>query len=680
MEFDNVMLMEEKMKAKDNKSGIFNYIDYLFFISVLMLSIFELFRNRFIGTVGVVLSVFIIAAYTYKKKIEKKEWIDRLHNVEFDVDNIIKKAVKNNPLPICILELDGTIFWSNNAFDEMVSSDEESSISKNIEDFIEDFTIRKVLDEKKILEDEVVFKERDYVIRYCFSKTMDESTGSVDYRVLIYWIDRTDYINMKNKFENGKEAIMFIEIDGYEDVIKSTPEENRSLMAMDIDKLLTNLESESNGLLQKLSNDKYIIFMKKEHLESLERSKFSILDKAREINHGNSLPVTLSIGVGVDGESVEQTGEFASGAFDMVLGRGGDQVALRNQEGFNFYGGKSKGFERKTKVKSRLIGFALRELINQSETILIMGHHYPDMDAIGAAVGVYDICKSYGKQAHIVLDSVNEAVEIFVDRIKDDAYYSGMFVGHEKAIDICNKNTLVVVVDTHRPSYTECEELLNISKRVVVIDHHRRGVEYIQDTVLLFHEIYVSSTCEMVTELIQYTEHDIKINKLTAEGLLGGIYLDTKNFEFKTGVRTFEAASFLRNMGADTLSVKKFFNSYAEDFLVKAEIIQRTEILDEKICISYSKEEIDNINIVIAKAADELLNIKKIEASFVLGMKGDTVFISARSLGDINVHVLMEKIGGGGHIDIAGAQMKDVSLSQAYNMVKDIIEDYLKEE
>ena len=265
-------------------------------------------------------------------------------------------------------------------------------------------------------------------------------------------------------------------------------------------------------------------------------------------------------------------------------------------------------------------------------------------------------------------------------RIKEDKYFEDIFIGHERAIDMCKKKTLVVVVDTHRPSYTERQKLLSLSNRVVVIDHHRRGVEYINDSILLFHEIYVSSTCEMVTELIQYTDFDINIHKLTAEGLLGGIYLDTKNFEFKTGVRTFEAASYLRNLGAETLSVKKFFNSYAEDFLVKAEIIQRTEIVKERICISYARAEIDNINIVIAKAADELLNIKNIEASFVLGMKGDTVFISARSLGDVNVHILMEKIGGGGHIDIAGAQLKDVSLSQAYNMVKDIIEEYLEEE
>ena len=388
----------------------------------------------------------------------------------------------------------------------------------------------------------------------------------------------------------------------------------------------------------------------------------------------------MSIGVGRGGDTIEKTGEFASGAMDMALGRGGDQVAVRDKEGFNFYGGKSKGYERKTKVKSRLIGLALKEIINQSNKILIMGHHYPDMDAMGAAVGVYDICKSFGKKANIVLNDVTEAVEIFVERVKEDDYYQDIFISHGKAIDMCDENTLVIVVDTHRPSYTECSKLLDISKRIVLIDHHRRGVEYINDTVLLFHEIYVSSTCEMVTELIQYIDADININKLTAEGLLGGIYLDTKNFEFKTGVRTFEAASFLRNMGADTLAVKKFFNSHAEDFLVKAEIIQRTEIIDNKICISYSNEQIDNINIVIAKAADELLNIKKIEASFVLGMKGDVVFVSARSIGDINVHVLMEKIGGGGHLDIAGAQLKDVSLSQAYNMVKEIITDYLEEE
>lgn len=669
------------MSDKNRKYCASSYLNEISFVIILILSLYAIFKSRFVGTIGI-LACIILVLFNYRvKEASEEKFRKKIKDISFDLDKITKTTMLMNPIPLSVVELDGKIFWSNIEFDKMVGIDaEESSIGNKIEDLVGDITLRKVLDEKKVMEDEYEFNNRKYILKYCFAKSDYETDGSAEYKAIVYWIDKTDYENLELKYENSREVVMNIEIDGYEDVLKSTPEENRPIITMDIEKLLSNLETDTQGLMRKTGTDKYVLFMRKKALKELEKTKFSILDKAREIDYGNSLPVSLSIGVGYDGDTVEQTGEFASGAIDMALGRGGDQVAIKNKDGFNFYGGKSKGFERKTKVKSRLIGLALRELINQSDKIIIMGHKYPDMDAMGAAVGVFDICKSYGKIANIVLEGVNEAVEMFVNRIHEEKYYNGMFISHEKAIDMCDKDTLIVVVDTHRPSYTECPELLDISKRLVVIDHHRRGVEYISDTVLLFHEIYVSSTCEMVTELIQYTDYDIKINKLTAEGLLGGIYLDTKNFEFKTGVRTFEAASYLRNVGADTLAVKKFFNSYAEDFVVKAEVIQRTEIIDDRICLSYARQELENINIVIAKAADELLNIKNIEASFVLGMKGDTVFVSARSLGNVNVHVLMEKIGGGGHIDIAGAQIRDVSLSQAYDMVKDVIEEYLEEE
>ena len=666
------------MKNKKEKKYVSDYLEYICFLVMLALCLYVLLKNILLGLAAIIVTVAIIYVWSRNKRLESDSWREEVKSLTMTCDKMTRTSIANIPVPVCFIELNGRIIWANKKFEEMVS--DKYPIDKELEDYVGDITLRKILDETKVIEDEYSFNDRDYRIVYYFNKKNDIQDGSVDYMAVIYWFDITDLKNLNKELENNREVVLNIQVDGYEEVMKSTPEENRPIIAMDIERLLTSLQDETKGLLTKVTNDKYLLFTNEESLNELEKSKFSVLEKAREIEHGNSLPVTMSIGVGRGGDTIEKTGEFASGAMDMALGRGGDQVAVRDKEGFNFYGGKSKGYERKTKVKSRLIGLALKEIINQSNKILIMGHHYPDMDAMGAAVGVYDICKSFGKKANIVLNDVTEAVEIFVERVKEDDYYQDIFISHDKAIDMCDENTLVIVVDTHRPSYTECSKLLDISKRIVLIDHHRRGVEYINDTVLLFHEIYVSSTCEMVTELIQYIDADININKLTAEGLLGGIYLDTKNFEFKTGVRTFEAASFLRNMGADTIAVKKFFNSHAEDFLVKAEIIQRTEIIDNKICISYSNEQIDNINIVIAKAADELLNIKKIEASFVLGMKGDVVFVSARSIGDINVHVLMEKIGGGGHLDIAGAQLKDVSLSQAYNMVKEIITDYLEEE
>lgn len=672
------------MRYKDKNYYPSNYIKEISFVIILLLSLFLIFKNKILGIIGISI-FFLLVVYDYKmKKVEEERLNERIKDIGFDLDRILKKNMISNPIPICTIELDGSIFWTNKKFEDMINNsldeDEKGNnlIGRNIGDILEGFSIRKVLDENKVIESEFSFNGRHYNIIYHFLKSEDKH-GKIDYKALIYWLDNTDYEDLKKIYDDNREAVMIIEIDGYEDVLKSAPEENRPMITMDIQKLLSTLESDSEGMMCKMSSGKYLLFLRKAYVEILEKNKFSILDKAREINHGNSLPVSLSIGIGYNGDTISQTGEFASGALDMVLGRGGDQVAIKSNESFEFYGGKSKGFERKTKVKSRLIGLALKELINQSDKIIIMGHKYPDMDAMGAAVGVYDICKSYGKNANIVFDNINEAVEIFAKRVKEDPYYESMYINHEEAINMCDENTLVIVVDTHRPSYTECGKLLSISKRVVVIDHHRRGIEYIKDTVLLFHEIYVSSTCEMVTELIQYTDFDIKINKLTAEGLLGGIYLDTKNFEFKTGVRTFEAASYLRSIGADTLSVKKFFNSYAQDFLVKAQIIQKTEIIDSRICLSYADKELDNINVVIAKAADELLNIKNIEASFVLGKKGDTIFVSARSLGSLNVHILMEKIGGGGHIDIAGAQLTGMSLDEGYEVVKKVIQDYLKE-
>lgn len=690
------------MIGRGDEQSIFDYYEPFAVLVLLILTVFIFVKSILYGVISLILVLTVVALYTQAKRRKEYVWSKRIQDVSFYFDRLARKALKEIPIPVCVLELDGRVYWANQAFNCMVfgcnqlDAIKKDVIGKDIVELVGDISFRKVLNEKKVIEERFTYKDKKYNIRYCFTKLDKNTTKEVkkshidkldalqdereDYRLIMYWMDNTEVEDMKKLYEDSREVVMIIEVDGYEDVLKSTSEENRPLLSIGIQKILSNFEMETHGLMKKLQSGKYILFMRKSAYDEVEKNKFSILEKARNIDCGNSLPVSFSIGVGLDGDSIEETGEFASGAIDMALGRGGDQIAIRNRDGFSFYGGKSKGFERKTKVRSRLIGLALKEIINQSEKILIMGHKYPDMDSMGAAVGVYDMCRFYNKNARVVLDKPNEAVENFVDRLSEEKYFENMFISHERAIDICDKDTLLVIVDTHRPSYTECRELLDISKKVVVIDHHRRSVEFVQDTILLFHEIYVSSSCEMVTELIQYTESDMKIHKLTAEGLLGGIYLDTKNFEFKTGVKTFEAASYLRNMGADTLEVKKFFNSYAEDFLVKAEIIQRTEIIANKICISYSKEEIDNINIVIAKAADELLNIKKIEASFVLGIKGDTVFVSARSLGNINVHILMEKIGGGGHIDIAGAQIKDMSLSQAYNLVKEIIEDFLKED
>lgn len=664
--------MFNKSTFKTNMPEINAYI-----VGIGILSLILMYYNIYIGIFVFLVFVYIVFHNWRIRDIRREEWNKYIQDLALDIDEVTKKAILNLPIPLCILEFDGSITWYNTKFHEM--TDKEDTLGMNIENLVKNIDLRKVLNENKEMYTNINYKDREYTIVYNVIKSDQEE--KTKYLMMLYWIDKTDYLELERKYNNEQNVIAVIQVDGYDEVLQSAPEERRPLINVDVDKTLSHLESSCNGALKKTSKDKYILILNKQELNKLEADKFSILDKIREIDQENNLPVTISIGIGIDGKTINENFKLANGALDLALGRGGDQAVIKTKDKSIFYGGKSKAVEKKTKVKSRLIGHALREIILESKNIYIMGHKYPDMDAMGSAVGIYDICKSCNKNAHIVLNSSNDSIEEFVEILEDSEYYSNIFISRDDAIKNCMKDTLVVVVDTHRPNFTECPELLAISDKVVVIDHHRRGVEFINDTVLLFHETYVSSTCEMVTELVQYMEEDVKINKLTAEGLMAGICLDTKNFAFKTGVRTFEAASYLKKSGADTIEVKKLFNSTLTDFVTKAEIIQNAKVINEKICLAYSKADVNNINIIVAQAADELLNVKDVEASFVLGKtKSGTIFISARSLGSVNVHVLMEKLGGGGHIDIAGAQLENTSLEEGYKKVSDIIKQYLEEE
>lgn len=663
--------MRNKPSFKINMPEINIYILIIGITSLILI-----FYNLYIGCLFFFGFVYIVFHNWRIANFRKKEWNRYIENLSLDIDETTKKAIMNLPIPLCILEFDGNISWYNKKFYDMTQSPD--LLGENIDNIVKNLNLRKVLNENKEMYTEVSYKDREYTVVYNVIK--NEQDDQVKYLMMLYWIDKTQYLALSQKYEEEKNIIMLIQVDGYDEVLKSADEDKRSLISVELERILSSLETSLQAAVKRTSKDKYIVITNQKGLSILQENKFTILDTIRDIDYGNTLPVTISIGVGRNGDSIYENIKLATGALDLALGRGGDQAIVKTKDKFEFYGGKSKAVEKTTKVKSRLIGHALKEIVSQSKTIYIMGHKYPDLDAMGAAVGIYDICKSLKKETYIVLDSVNESIDEFVSRLNKCEYYKDLFISKEDAIKNCTRDTLVVVVDTHRPSYTECEELLGISKKVAVIDHHRKGVESIQDTVLSFHEIYVSSTCEMVTEVVQYLEDDVKINKLTAEGLLAGISLDTKFFAFKTGVRTFEAASYLKKAGADTTEVKKLFRSNVEDFKTKAEIISNTRIIDNRICISYSKIQSENINVVIAQAADELLTVKKIEASFVLGEKDGTVFISARSLGKINVHVLMEKLGGGGHMDIAGAQLDGVSIKEAYMKVHEIIEQYLREE
>lgn len=663
--------MRNKPNFKINMPEINAYILIIGIMSIMLLA-----YNLYLGGLFFFGFIYIVFHNWRIANFRKKEWNKYIQNLSLDMDETTKKAIMNLPIPLCILEFDGNINWYNNKFYEMTGSPD--LLGENIDNIIQNLDLRKVLNENKEMYTDVEYKNRKYTVVYNVIK--NEQNNKAKYLMMLYWLDKTEYLDLRQRYEDNKNAIMLIQVDGYDEVLKSASEEKRPLITVDLERILSGLESSLQAAVKRTSKDKYIVITNQKGLSKLQENKFTILDTIRDIDHGNTLPVTISIGVGREGESIYENIQLAAGALDLALGRGGDQAIIKTKDKFEFYGGKSKAVEKTTKVKSRLIGHALKQIVSQSNTVYIMGHKYPDLDAMGAAVGIYDICKSLKKETYIVLDSVNESIDEFVSRLNRCEYYKDLFISREEAIKNCTRDTLVVVVDTHRPSYTECEELLGISKKIAVIDHHRKGVESIKDTVLSFHEIYVSSACEMVTEVVQYLEDDVKINKLTAEGLLAGISLDTKFFAFKTGVRTFEAASYLKKSGADTTEVKKLFRTNVEDFKSKAEIIANTKIIDDRICISYARSQSDNINVVIAQAADELLTVKNIEASFILGEKEGTVFISARSLGQINVHVLMEKLGGGGHMDIAGAQLEGVSIQEAYKKVNEIVEQFLREE
>jgi cyclic-di-AMP phosphodiesterase len=483
---------------------------------------------------------------------------------------------------------------------------------------------------------------------------------------------------VKDQYEDERPVVALIQVDNYDDVMSETKEDKRPFLTSEIDQKVNLWASRMNALIKKYQTDKYLVLFEERYLENLEAKRFSILDDIREIEVGNKFPMTLSIGVGVNGRNLNQAEEYAFSALELALGRGGDQAVVRKRGNFEFYGGKAKAVEKRNRVKARIIAHGLRPLIDEASNVIIMGHKYPDMDCYGSAIGIYRAVINRGKDAHIVLTGVNEAIKSVHKMFSDNPVYH--FVTGEQALNMVQKDTLLVIVDTHRPSYTECPELLDKISRVVLIDHHRRGTEFVENTALKYHEPYASSTCELVTEILQYMDNKVTVEKIEAEALMAGIAVDTKNFTFKTGVRTFEAASLLRRFGADTTVVRQLFQDDLETFIAKSTIVGSAKLYDHGIAISYCLEDIPNAQLIAAQAADELLDIRGISTSFVISVNKDQlIFISGRSLGDVNVQIILEKIGGGGHMTVAGAQLSGCSLEEATNQLLKAIKDYFEE-
>lgn len=647
---------------------------YLIIIFIFILIVF--YYNKIIGIVGIFLLAYLICYNLKVSNIRREEWTRYIEGLSSDIDSATKHAILNLPIPLTIVEFDGTIIWYNPKFLDVV--DHKDLLNRNIQDVIDNFDLKNILQNENETPETIEINKRYFRIVYDIVKL---SKGHIpDYIVMIYWVEVTGYEELSKKYEDEQMVVGVIQVDNYDDVMQDTEEARQPLIAAEIEHKINLWSGKINGLIRRYTKDKFIIVFNHKHLEELEAKKFDILDDIREINQGNGMSITLSVGIGVYGKTPLQTWEFANGAKDLALGRGGDQVVLKKGDKISFYGGKAKAVEKRTKVKARVISHALRQLIDESVNVIIMGHKMADLDALGAALGIYRAAKNRDKKAYIVLNETNPAIEGLVKRIYEIEEYKNVIIHCDEAKFKIENKSLLVVVDTYRPSFTECSGLLELTDKIVVIDHHRRGTEFIENTVLTYHEIYASSTCELVTEILSYMDDKINIPQIEAEALLAGISMDTKNFTFKTGVRTFEAASLLRRAGADTTAVKQLFENDFNTIIAKAEIIKKAEIIYDTIAISMFRDISEYSQLIAAQAADELLNVKGITASFVLGRKSDTiVFISGRSMGDINVQVILEKLGGGGHMTVAGAQIEDTTLEEVRERLENAIEEHFEE-
>lgn len=590
-----------------------------------------------------------------------------------------KKILNEFRTPYMIMDRKGRMLWANRMFSEITGKD--SYYKKNISVFFPSVT-EDMLPKggnESVSEIGLRYEERIYrVLMQCiqYSNAVQEQEEGQSF-IAMYLYDETELEEYIQKHEEDKMVAALAYLDNYEEALESVEEVRRSLLIALIDRKISKYFSNVDGLVRKLEKDKYFLIMRQKSLEALKEEKFHILEEVKTVNIGNEMAVTLSIGIGLNGGTYLQNYEYSRTAIEMALGRGGDQVVIKNGNNITYFGGKSQQLEKTTRVKARVKAQALQEIISNKDRVVVMGHKITDVDALGAAIGIYRIGKTLGKPVHIVINSPTTSIKPLMAGYLDNLEYErDMFVKKEQAVELVDNNTVVVVVDTNKPSYTECQELLHLTKTIVVFDHHRRGDEVISNAVLSYVEPYASSTCEMVAEILQYFLEGLRIRSIEADCLYAGIVIDTNNFITRAGVRTFEAAAFLRRCGADITRVRKLLRDSFDSHQARAEAVRNAEIYKECFAISRCPAEgVDSPTIAGAQAANELLNVAGIKASFVLTEYNGVVYISARAIDEMNVQVMMEKMGGGGHINIAGAQ-SNVSLEETETLLKNLIDEF----
>lgn len=596
-----------------------------------------------------------------------------------------KTLLKEFIVPYALLDYNGKILWMNDAFAAV--SGKNRRYRKSVTNIFPELT-RDCLPSENEAETTFRYEEKDYraVMRSISIQKLLEESGLVETEghnnmTALYLFDETELNRYIRQKEDEKLVTGLLYLDNYEEALNSVEEVRRSLLVALIERKLNKYFGEVDGLIKKLEKDKFILVMRQRSLEELKEKRFNILEDVKTVNIGNDMAVTISIGIGINAPSYAQNYEYARIAIDLALGRGGDQVVIKDREQMIYFGGKSQQMGKSTRVKARVKAHALREFMVGKDKVVVMGHKIPDVDSIGAGIGIYRAAKSLNKRAHIVVNNPTISVRPIIQAFQDNPDYDeNMFVNSDEARDIVDDNTVVVVVDTNKPSYTECEDLLHMSKTIVVLDHHRQGSEVIQNAVLSYIEPYASSACEMVAEILQYFSDDIRIYNIEADALYSGIIIDTNNFTSKTGVRTFEAAAFLRRCGADVTRVRKMFRDDVQSYRAKAEAIRHVETYKGIFAIAVCPAEgVDSPTVVASQAANELLNIDSIKATFVLTDYQNKIFISARAIDEVNVQLIMERMGGGGHINMAGAQLPGATIEEAVSQLKITLDQMIDE-
>ena len=645
---------------------------YLVLIAILLAVICILDLRYF--TPSVVLYILILA-YTYWSNQKRRiELSDHLQDLTFNIDKLAKNTMVNSPFPLVIAETNGNMIWKSNKFTQEFANIDINNI---LGDLLKQIKLEIENNEESTeqsIHKELEIGNKIYEILGRYTKSKEE------YICTIYFIDETKCVELEKEYHNSQICVGLIMIDNFEEVNQRISDEDKPLLTAQIEKTIYDWASEFQGLVVKAERDTFVCIFEQRYLAELEEKKFNILDTIKELELSDKIQITLSISVSTEGQSNYEKYKSAQAGLDIALGRGGDQTVVRENGKYQFFGGRTQELEKRTKVKARIVSHALQELMQEAKNVMIMGHTNGDIDSMGASMGLYRLAKSLNVEAYIVNNSTGISLENFMEAAKEEKEYQEVIINKAEALSKISAETLLIIVDTHKRSYVEVPELLEETGKIAIIDHHRKSPDFIEEAILTFHEVYASSACELVTEILEYAPKEIELTTIEAEALYAGIMMDTKNFTFKTGVRTFEAAAYLRKCGIDIIRVKKWFQSDLKTYTKISTIIDNAEIINDTIGISIYDENDKDANVICAKAADELLTISDITASFVIGKLGDKVCISGRSIGDINVQIILEKLGGGGHITLAGAQVEGLSIGEVKNLLIEKINEYFEEQ